>query len=309
MDNALGFHRRHFHPDTANGHAAGERLIIPTFDNGVVALTMHADGTLSMDPFLPFERVGSIVTVDALPDGRLAMGGFYTQLLVYDEEQDHLQALTNFPEPPNWYSISLRADGTLGVFEALFFGEGGRNPTWLANFTDDELEIVPVDARLEPSLSFDGRLMAITQETPVDPATMTGPFRHISIFQIEDMTVTELVYMDEGEGWCFGVHFHPTSYRAAYLCDYASLVIYDIERETRQEFDLADGRCVRWSPDGERVLALISSIDEAPFYVAVNLETGASQTLIIPENMPDYESMSLCPAWLDARACPAASGC
>jgi hypothetical protein len=279
---------------------AGERLILPTFSDGIIALTMQANGTLQVAPFLSAERTGAILVTDSLPDGRLAMGGLHTQLLLYDETRDELTALTNFPMPVDWQSISLRADATLGLFESIDPIERIRMISWLTDFTEDPLPVVPVMARLSPSLSFDGQLVGVTNETPLDAVTMIAPSRHIAIVQVEDMGLSiEPIYKDEGNGWCFGVQFHPTAYQVAYLCDYATLVIYDIEHDTRQEFDVMDGLCVRWSPEGERVVVTVFSIGmAAPMYQVIDLITEDFQVLSVPEDTPNYDATAVCPAWL-----------
>lgn len=280
----------------------GERFILPTFSQGVVALTMQEDGALQTVPFLALSRVGPIVVIDALTEGRLAMAGFQ-QLLRYDEAQDLITPLTDFPTPIDWHSISLSAEAHLGIFESIDPIDGIRVRTWLTDLTADPLRIAFVKARLSPSLSMDGRLVGITEETPLDPINLYDPLRHVGIFPIEDLHISaDPLFTDSGDGWCFGIEFHPTAYRVAYLCDYATLVIYDLEADVRQEFAVKDGLCVRWSPEGERVVITVFPIGaEAPFYTVIELATGASQVLTVPQDMPNYDATVVCPVWLGAQ--------
>jgi len=278
---------------------AGDRFAVATFTDGIIQLIVQADGSLRQEQLLTPDEVGSVAVMDTLPQGKLAMAGFTTQLLLWDERSDRITALTNFPDRgTNWYHIDLTNDAHLGVFETIY-SKANPDRIFSLEFTPDALVRHPIQNGEQPALSATGEWLAVVVDPPLDTISMTNiPAR----VEVSAYLSGDVIYVDDRG--CTSPRFHPTDATLAYFCETEAgsiLVLYELLTETRVEHPVSFSLCLTWSPDGERLL--LSGLRPnglrrpIPVYTVLDTKTGNSQILDLPQTLPGYDSMA-CLTWV-----------
>jgi hypothetical protein len=285
----------------------GDRFAQSTFTEGVYLFTVE-DESLTPSALLPPGAVrGDIVVLDALPDGNIAIAGINTQLSVLDTATGEVMTLSDLDPPGGWWeSIDFANDLTFGVFDVRDLGLQLERGTYSLTFDDSSIALVDDFEMIHegqiPAVSFDGLWLAYVTGLTLNPETMPQWSEAVEVLERE---TGEVIFSDGAteDRTCTRPRFHPGEAVIAYVCkveDQTHAIVYDLESAEKTEVPIPQvNACVRWSPEGERLL-VSGAVQDTPdmgTYLAIDLETVAEQTFTLPEDTPDYDPL-VCMEWL-----------